>query len=114
MFTYSTVACVLHQILVLFPSGPSYVKRLFEISFKDVPCKTVPTIKKPPMRRRKPTAKVLQRKDTCRICHQNPAKLKHVMVECERCGQWFHYKCVNIGSHKEAEEMEFICPDACF
>ena len=42
-----------------------------------------------------------------------PCQAKHMMVECEQCGQWFYYKCVNNGNHKEAEEMVFSCPDTC-
>ena len=100
------------NVLVLLLYSEHVRKLLFKVTRVDV--QPAPKVKKPPQRPRMPTAKLLSqvKKNVCGVCHKRIKKLSNAMVQCDMCGQWFHYKCVNI-SHKEAEEMDFTCPDSC-
>ena len=42
------------------------------------------------------------------ICRQ-PA-LNYFMIQCDRCGEWFHGSCVGITRQKAARIKEFYCP----
>lgn len=42
------------------------------------------------------------------ICHQ-PA-LNYFMIQCDKCGEWFHGSCVGITRQKAARIREFYCP----
>jgi len=52
-------------------------------------------------------------KGACKICQISAKEIKKLerseWVQCNRCSQWFHCKCVNI-SHTEANGLEeFLC-----